>query len=95
MSRELLVVFSYDISAPKQRRKAARILEQVATRVQGSVFEARLKHEHAMQIAQQVEREMSRSDSLRVYVIAANSEPKCYVSYGAAPLEEREGFWLL
>jgi CRISPR-associated protein Cas2 len=95
MSRgEMLTVFTYDVSSDRRRRRVARLLVDGATRVQWSVFEARLTRARAEALAQQVAGELGPGDSLRVYVLAADGEARSRVFGDGAPFESSQEFWL-
>ncbi|MBN9890541.1 CRISPR-associated endonuclease Cas2 [Salipiger abyssi] len=91
---EMLTVFTYDISRNKIRRKAAKILEDEASRVQKSVFEVRMTEARAAAVSQRVAALLDPGDSLRVYVIGANGEHRTRVFGDAVPIEPRSGYWL-
>lgn len=92
---EMLTVFTYDVTADKRRRKIARLLEDTASRVQYSVFEARLSEQKTSAISQRIAALLGDGDSLRVYVVGANGERRSRVYGEAAPFEPDEGYWLL
>ena len=91
---EMLTVFTYDVSSDRKRRRVAKILEDAATRVQFSVFEARLSEQRAAAIAQRVAAELDRGDSLRVYAVSATSEPRTRTYGDAAPIEPPGRYWI-
>jgi len=91
---EMLTVFSYDVSEDKRRRKIARILEDVATRVQYSVFETRMTRQRAEAVAQRLASLLGEGDSLRLYVIGHDGERRSRVFGDGAPFESGEGYWL-
>ena len=91
---ERLYVFTYDISSPSIRRRVARQLEEVAARVQESVFEARLAHREAKRLARHVATGLQTGDSLRVYAVGAADLQLC-LAFGAPPLAEAQDFHLL
>ena len=92
---EMLTVFTYDISSNSARRKAARVLEDAASRVQKSVFETRMTHNRAAAIAQRVASLLGPGDSLRVYSIGDAGERRTRVYGDATPVEPDGGYWLL
>lgn len=92
---EMLTVLSYDVSDNKRRRKIAKILENTASRVQYSVFEARMSETRANTVAQRVAAMLGEGDSLRLYVIGADGERRSRVFGDGTPFEPREGYWLL
>ncbi len=91
---EMLTVFAYDISKDNKRRKAARILEAEASRVQYSVFECRMTRHRAAAIAQRVSALLDPGDSLRVYAIGADGFERSRVYGDGVPMEQETGFWL-
>lgn len=91
---EMLMVFSYDISDDRRRRKVAKMLEESMIRVQKSVFESRLGAATTDRLARQIEGELGPGDSLRVYAIGGNGMRRCR-ALGGAPLAEDTDFWLL
>lgn len=91
---ELTVVFCYDISRARTRRRVSDRLEQQLCRVQLSVFEGRLKKFAADRLFEEVGTMIDPGDSLRMYVLSASGLEKSR-QHGGAPLPERESFWLL
>lgn len=92
---EMLTVFTYDISANRRRRRVAKILEDAATRVQYSVFEARLTAAQAAAVAQRVAAELGAGDSLRVYAVSATGEARTRTYGDAAPIEPAGNYWIV
>ena len=92
---EMLTVFSYDVSEAKRRRRIARLLERAATRVQYSVFEARMTRTRAETLAQRLAAYLGDGDSLRVYVVGADGYRRSRVYGDGAPFEPEEGGWIL
>ena len=96
MSRDVrLRVFCYDISDNRRRRRIATLLEDYATRVQESVFEARLSLGSVQRISKKVAVIMQDSDSLRVYTIGRTGERACSVYGQGIPVENGEAYWLV
>jgi len=96
MSRsECLWVISYDISENRQRRRVARQLEDVMTRVQFSVFEGRLSARRVEELVGIIEQDLAGGDSLRVYSIGAVGERRCQVRGNGVPIDRNVGYWLL
>lgn len=96
MSRtEMMMVFCCDITRAAIRRKVAAALEDHATRVQDSVFEARMTPGQAQRLARQLEPLLEGQDSLRLYAIPAAGRAHCAVFGKAVPLAEEQDFWLL
>ena len=91
---EMLTVFTYDVSADRRRRRVAKLLENAATRVQDSVFEARLTKARAEALSQRISAELGEGDSLRVYVLSADGETRSRIFGDGPPLETDEGYWL-
>lgn len=91
----MLTVFCYDIANDKIRRRVAGILEDVAARVQYSVFECRLGRKKTEIISQRVAAELQEGDSLRVYVIGANGERRTRVFGDGAAIDKDTSYWLL
>ena len=91
---ERLRVFTYDISSNISRRRVAKILENVASRVQFSVFETRLSDAKVAAITKSITPHLDESDSLRVYTIGKSGEKHCDVSGAGAPIENEAGYWL-
>lgn len=92
---EMLTVFTYDISKDKTRRRAAKLLEDCASRVQYSVFECRMTRERAAAVAQRVAALLGPGDSLRVYAIGANGLSRSRVYGDGVPMEQDVGFWVV
>lgn len=93
-SAEMLMVFSYDVSNDKQRRRVAGLLEEHMVRVQQSVFEARLSRRATEKLISQVTAELEADDSLRVYAVSAHGLARSH-AFGPLPLPEAEDFYLL
>lgn len=93
--REMMMVFCYDVSANKARRKVARTLEAQMTRVQYSVFECRMTRNRAQAIAQRAASYLGPGDSLRVYAIGQNGIRRSRVYGDGSPFEPQEGYWLI
>lgn len=87
-------VFAYDIAKNKVRNKVAAALEEVAVRVQYSVFEARLTERQVDQLMRRIEPLFEKGDKLRVYTLSDRMMASCR-SVGGTPLPERHDFWLL
>jgi len=95
MRDEMLMVFVYDISANKARRKVAGILEEGASRVQKSVFEARMTRARADALTRAATRHLAEGDSLRVYAISRNGLPRSAAHGTCAPLEPDGAYWVV
>jgi CRISPR-associated protein Cas2 len=96
MSREMqLRVLCYDVTCDRRRRRIAKLLEAKASRVQFSVFEARLTENQTTRLSRSVEAHLAAGDSLRVYTIGRSGERHCQVYGSGVPIEAEAGFWLL
>ncbi|WP_439598194.1 CRISPR-associated endonuclease Cas2 [Falsiroseomonas sp.] len=93
-SGQMLTVFCYDIARDKVRRRVAALLEEVAVRVQESVFEARMTARRAEDVAQRIGLLMDPGDQLRVYAVPSAAIRHCRVEGAGAPIEEQD-FYLL
>lgn len=91
---EMLTVFTYDVSLDRRRRRVAKLLENAASRVQDSVFEARLTKSRADALSQRIAAELGEGDSLRVYVLSSDGEVRSRVYGDGPPFEADEGYWL-
>ncbi|HHN67839.1 MAG TPA: CRISPR-associated endonuclease Cas2 [Thermopetrobacter sp.] len=95
MGRTVLTfVITYDIASPTIRRRVARYLEERMTRVQLSVFEARMTVEAANRLFDALDVLIEDDDRLRMYALNARGLEKSRAS-GGAPLPEDGGWWLL
>lgn len=90
----MLTVFCYDITRDKVRRQVAAFLEDVAVRVQESVFEARMTARRAEDVSQRIGLLLDPGDHLRVYAVPAIALRHCRVEGSGAPIEEQD-FYLL
>ena len=94
MSRpEVLRIFVYDISDDRRRNRVAETLEEVAVRVQFSVFEARLTRAATNAVIARLRPNLTADDSLRVYTVPADAVRHCTV-IGGPPLPEDQDYWL-
>lgn len=91
---EMLMVFTYDVSQSRVRRRVAKILEDHATRVQYSVFEACMSETRAAAIAQRAAACLAAGDSLRVYAVGEDGRRRSRVYGDGSPLATAEGYWL-
>ena len=91
---EMLTIFSYDVQSDKRRRKISKLLEDVATRVQFSVFETRISRQRAEAICQRLAAMLEDGDSLRLYVIGHDGERRSRVFGDGPPFEPDESYWL-
>lgn len=92
---EMLVVMSYDVSDNKLRRRLSKLLEQHMTRVQRSVFEARLTGDQTDAVAQAAEQHLAPGDSLRVYTVGADGLRRSRMIGDGAALQEAADYWLV
>jgi len=92
--RTLTIVMAYDVTRARTRRKVAGLLEDRMTRVQQSVFEARLTSPAAGVLFDAVSGILDEGDSLRMYVMTRSGLDKSR-AFGGAPLPEERDFWLL
>lgn len=91
---KMTMVFSYDVSDAKRRRRVAKLLEDRMARVQQSVFEARMGKREAERLAAAAAAHLAAGDSLRVYAIGADGLKRSR-SYGGTPIQADEDYWLL
>ncbi len=94
MAREHVFVFCYDVASNKARRRMADILEDKGTRVQKSVFEARMTLARAEALLARLSGERLAGDSVRMYCLTEESRARSRAAR-AAPIPERSEFWLL
>lgn len=80
--RPLLRLIVYDIADRRRRRKVAGALEDIAARVQESVFEARLSAAQLKRLRKRLSALIAEPDSLRIYTIPDAALPRCYVQGG-------------
>lgn len=96
MSRDsALRVLCYDVSNDRRRRRVAKLLEAHASRVQFSVFEARMTAAALSRVVGQVEKHLGKGDSLRVYTVGRTGERSCEVLGTGVPIEAEAAYWLL
>jgi CRISPR-associated protein Cas2 len=69
---EQFVVISYDISSNRSRTKVMKTLQGHGSHVQYSVFECRLKPAQLRSLRQELEKRVSKGDSIRFYYISAD-----------------------
>ena len=89
-----LIVFCYDVSAAKTRRKISAVLEENGARVQESVFECRMTIPVGEALLARLDRLREETDSVRMYVIPETGRLAC-ASAGGAPIAEKSEFWLM
>lgn len=89
-----LFVFAYDVAGDRARVRLADLLEAQATRVQKSVFEARLTTDEARRLTAQATTLIGVGDSLRVYCITEAGRRISSV-HGPTPMSEPADYWLL
>lgn len=90
----MLTVFSYDIAAPRNRRKVSERLEEAGVRVQKSVFEAMLTDRQTRRVVRDIGPLLETGDSLRVYAVSAAGTHRCQV-IGGGPMLEDAAYYLL
>jgi CRISPR-associated protein Cas2 len=95
MRGEMLTVFCYDIADNQVRRRVSSILEDHMTRVQYSVFEARMHAKMASDLATRIQKLLRSGDSLRVYAVGSSGEKRSATYGDTPPFDTKEGFWLL
>lgn len=88
------MIFSYDISDDKRRRRISKILIDRLVRVQRSVFEGRLSKVEATRLANKTLPFLDRGDSLRVYCVTPEGMESSFC-HGPQPMAEAQDFWLL
>jgi CRISPR-associated protein Cas2 len=71
------------------------MLEDEATRVQYSVFEARLTRKAVARLTAKIELELGRGDSLRVYTVGPTGERHSRVYGDGVPVDNGAGYWLM
>lgn len=90
-----LRIICYDVSCNRRRRKIAALLEDVASRVQYSVFETRLSPTVLRRLVSGITPLLDKGDSLRIYSIGRTGERHCEVHGSGVPIERNNGYWLL
>ena len=71
----MFYVISYDVPDDRRRVKTAKLLEQVGTRVQYSVFEAHLDDRSLSRLKQRLNKVLDpRADGLRIYRLCAECQ---------------------
>ena len=94
-TREMMMVFTYDVSDNKRRRRIAKRLEDQMSRVQKSVFEARMSRQSAERLAHEVSNMLGPEDSLRVYAVGNAGYERSAVYGRSVPFESPDGYWLI
>jgi CRISPR-associated protein Cas2 len=89
-----LYVLPYDVSDDSRRRRIAEVLEDEGTRVQFSVFEARLSKARIQSLTREILEILSSSDSLRVYSIGRPGESNSTVVGSGVPIDKAESLWI-
>lgn len=87
--RAMLTVICYDIASDRTRRRVAERLEEVAVRVQLSVFEAWLDRDQAARLVAELGPRLGPEDSLRLYQIAASGLRHMHTLGPTAPAAAR------
>lgn len=93
-TRDMLMVFCYDVHKDSVRRKVSDLLSDDLARVQLSVFEGRLTPDDANELSLRVLALLDEGDSLRVYAVTPVGLKHC-IAHGGAPVAEPHAFWLL
>ncbi len=93
-ARDLVHVFTYDITSNKARSRVSKLLEEYGVRVQMSVFEVRLPRRSAQKLAERIVDQINPEDSLRVYALDSTTL-KQSKAYGGPPISEEQDFWLI
>jgi len=93
-SSKKLRIICYDISDNRIRRRVARVLEEEATRVQFSVFEARLNATATKRLLSRVSSQLEANDSIRIYTIGKTGERYCTVQGDGIPVDKNVSHWL-
>lgn len=91
---ERLIVICYDVSSDTARRKLAARLEEVAVRVQKSVFETCLRTDRAQRLGNELSKLLGPGDSLRFYAVG-RAGLAASRSWGAVPMAGAEDFWVV
>lgn len=92
--RPMLTVYCYDVADERVRSRVSEMLEKRATRVQESVFEARLPKTAADRLFDRLLALLMEGDKLRMYAIGASGLPRCR-SHGGGPIGEEGDFWIV
>ena len=92
--RPQLRVIVYDIANNRRRRKVAGTLEELAARVQESVFEARLSQAQLTRLRRRLDPLIAPEDSLRIYTIPDASLPRCHIR-GGPMLADGARYWMI
>ncbi|GAB5510424.1 MAG: hypothetical protein Rhims3KO_18250 [Hyphomicrobiales bacterium] len=91
---EKLRILAYDVSCNRRRRRVARALEEHGTRVQLSVFEARLTQRETDKLVKKIEAYLGPSDSLRIYTVGKTGERNSTIKGSGVPIECGANYWL-
>jgi CRISPR-associated protein Cas2 len=91
---EFVMVYCYDITNTRRRRRVAELLQQHAVRVQRSVFEIRQTRTQADHLIARLRAELAPEDALRVYALSATGLAHTRTQ-GGCPLPEPGAYWLL
>jgi CRISPR-associated protein Cas2 len=89
-----LIVICYDVSSDRARRKVAARLEEVAVRVQESVFETRMRAARAHGLGDELAKLLGPRDSLRLYTVGRGGLAASR-AWGAVPMAGAEDFWVV
>lgn len=76
-ARRTFYVIAYDISDNRRRLKAAKLLDSLGFRVQGSVFEGYLTNQEIERLIRSLKRVLDlETDSLRLYPLCESCREK-------------------
>jgi CRISPR-associated protein Cas2 len=89
-----LSVICYDIELDRRRRKVASRLEEMAVRVQLSVFEAWLTERELDRLIGEIESMIGQDDSVRAYQIAPDGLRRCR-TLGPTPAPSGDAYHLV
>ncbi|WP_374763745.1 CRISPR-associated endonuclease Cas2 [Yunchengibacter salinarum] len=89
-----LWLFAYDISDDRVRRKVAEALEEVAMRVQASVFEFYGSRQQADRLMADLVALTPAAESIRRYRVPASAFGGC-AAHGLPPAPQAAAYWLL
>ena len=93
-TRRYLTIICYDISTNKRRRKVAERLEEVAVRVQYSVFEAWLTRQAADKLIDELKPKLDVDDSLRLYMLG-QAGLRHMRTLGTTPVAAAQSYYLV
>ncbi|HIQ21118.1 MAG TPA: CRISPR-associated endonuclease Cas2 [Planctomycetes bacterium] len=95
MSQSMLCVFAYDSPDDRRRARIARTLEDVADRVQGSVFEGWLSERQLEETWRRVQQVVDpAADDVRVYRLCSYCLQQARV-LGPQPRQAAAEYWIV